>query len=145
LIGKNFLLKTDTEYPVIEITSHGRTFLEGNERLMLPQLRSASKTATKKSLTRPGVKTKMTPVRAKDTGVANNAVFEELRALRKQLAAARGVPPFAIFADSSLREMALRLPHDEMSFLAITGVGEVKLKKFGPLFLNKIKEARSKR
>ena len=67
-------------------------------------------------------------------------LFEQLRKLRKRLADARGVPPFVIFADTSLREMARQRPCDKESFLAITGVGEKKLEWFGPEFIRLIRE-----
>ena len=103
--------------------------MKGSVRLMLPQLRSAVKDKAKKP-----------HERVDEGGGVDSGLFEELRRLRKQLADARGVPPFVIFADTSLREMCRRLPQDEESFLAITGVGDQKLKWFGPAFIKKIRE-----
>ncbi|MFH0754410.1 MAG: DNA helicase RecQ [Candidatus Omnitrophota bacterium] len=129
LIQKALLIKTDGEYPVIELTDAGRGFLEGADRLMLPQLRRSRKLQGRDSSG------------SLDSDVAGDGgLFEELRKLRKQVADARGVPPFVIFADTALREMTRRLPQDEKSFMAITGVGDKKLKWFGPAFINKIKE-----
>jgi len=66
-------------------------------------------------------------------------LFEKLRALRKQIAAQRNVPPFIIFGDVSLREMANCFPSNNEEFLNIKGVGQQKLKDFGDLFLETIK------
>ncbi len=129
LMAKGLLLKADGEYPVVQITDSGRELLNGTDRLMLPQLRQAAKSVPRKAA-----------VEADPAGTRDDGLFEELRRLRKRLADARGVPPFVIFADTSLREMARRLPRDEESFLAITGVGEQKLKWFGPAFMKKIEE-----
>jgi ATP-dependent DNA helicase RecQ len=61
-------------------------------------------------------------------------LFEHLRALRKQVADDQGVPPFVVFSDRSLREMALHQPEtlDDMS--AIHGVGTRKLEQYGSVF-----------
>ncbi|MBF0533250.1 MAG: RecQ family ATP-dependent DNA helicase [Candidatus Omnitrophica bacterium] len=73
-------------------------------------------------------------------GAVDEALFAELRRLRKQLADQRGVPPFVVFADTALRDMAAKRPQDDAAFLAITGVGEKKLKWFGPAFMKIIKD-----
>ena len=127
LIEKGFLAKSGGEYPVIELTAAGRIFLSGAERLMLPRLRTSAKDAVRKPVER----------QEEDT-TFDDGLFEELRRLRKRLADERGVPPFVIFADTSLRDMARRMPRDESSFLQITGVGEQKLKWFGPVFTEAI-------
>ena len=66
-------------------------------------------------------------------------LFEKLRILRKQIAVQRNVPPFIIFGDVSLREMASFFPSNNEEFLNIKGVGQQKLKDFGDLFLETIK------
>ncbi len=65
-------------------------------------------------------------------------LFEELRALRKQLADATGVPPYVIFGNTSLQEMATYYPLRPESLLQISGVGNQKLEKFGTAFLSVI-------
>lgn len=66
--------------------------------------------------------------------------FASIRALRLELAKEEGVPPFMIFSDSALKEMAQVLPDSQSQFLQISGVGPVKLKKYGRLFIDKISE-----
>ncbi len=70
----------------------------------------------------------------------NKNLFEKLRILRRQIADERSVPPFVIFGDVSLREMAYYLPDNKDELLNIKGVGEQKLKDFGELFLGIIKD-----
>ncbi len=65
-------------------------------------------------------------------------LFEKLRILRKQLADERNVPPYIIFSDVSLREMARYFPKDSKEFLTIKGVGQQKLNDLGRLFLEVI-------
>jgi ATP-dependent DNA helicase RecQ len=62
-------------------------------------------------------------------------LFQKLRVLRKQVADGRGVPPYLIFGDASLRQMASYFPQTEESFLRISEVGRVKLDEFSEPFL----------
>jgi ATP-dependent DNA helicase RecQ len=62
-------------------------------------------------------------------------LFETLRELRRELAKERGVPPYVIFHDSMLRDMAKRRPRDEAELLEVYGVGEKKARDLGPAFL----------
>lgn len=66
------------------------------------------------------------------------ALFERLRALRKRLADAEGVPPYVVFSDAALRGMCASMPRDDADFLAVSGVGQVKLKRYGAAFLTEI-------
>uniref|UniRef100_UPI004056A063 DNA helicase RecQ n=1 Tax=Candidatus Electronema sp. TaxID=2698783 RepID=UPI004056A063 len=69
----------------------------------------------------------------------DQALFTLLRSKRKELADADGVPPYVIFSDRTLVEMAAYYPQSRASLLGISGVGQVKLEKFGDLFLGVIK------
>ncbi len=66
--------------------------------------------------------------------------FEALRELRKEIAHKAGVPPYIVFSDKTLKEIASCLPQDEESFLDINGVGQVKLERYGKQFMDKVKE-----
>jgi ATP-dependent DNA helicase RecQ len=76
----------------------------------------------------------------KEIGDYDKRLFEKLRALRKDLASQRRVPPYVVFSDVSLQEMASLLPENYMEFLEIKGVGEQKLEDFGEIFLSVIKK-----
>ena len=78
------------------------------------------------------------PPRSGDQEV-NQPLFELLRRKRKILADKSGVPPYVIFSDKTLLEMAIFFPQSRASLLAIHGVGAVKCEKFGPAFLDVIK------
>ncbi len=71
--------------------------------------------------------------------IAHPALFEALRALRQRLAEAQGVPTYVIFHDSTLLEMTVQQPHSRHALLAINGVGERKLEKYGDEFLSAIR------
>jgi ATP-dependent DNA helicase RecQ len=66
-------------------------------------------------------------------------LFELLRVKRKQIADQKGIPPFVIFADSSLIQMATDFPQTENELLKISGVGVKKLESYGSTFLSIIK------
>jgi ATP-dependent DNA helicase RecQ len=69
----------------------------------------------------------------------NHALFSLLRSRRKELADAQGVPPYVIFSDRTLVEMAAYYPQSAVSLLEISGVGQVKLEQFGEAFLAVLK------
>lgn len=69
----------------------------------------------------------------------NRQLFEFVR---KQIAKQQGVPPFVIFSDRTLREMSARMPGDSRELLAISGIGEHKLKKYGDAFVSAIRSFR---
>ncbi|PKN01080.1 MAG: hypothetical protein CVU77_06935 [Elusimicrobia bacterium HGW-Elusimicrobia-1] len=65
-------------------------------------------------------------------------LFETLRALRKEIADKERMPPYIVFSDVALKEMSARYPQNLETFREINGVGDVKLKKYGSMFLEKI-------
>ena len=72
------------------------------------------------------------------TSVDDDALFEELRALRKQLADAGNIAPYMVFSDRALRDMCVRRPKDALDFLEVNGVGSRKLERYGEAFLDAI-------
>ncbi|WP_270181486.1 DNA helicase RecQ [Alkalihalobacillus sp. CinArs1] len=66
----------------------------------------------------------------------NDELFEKLRTLRKQIADRDGVPPYVVFADSTLRELSEVLPTSRDEMLKVKGVGEMKYEKYGKAFLD---------
>jgi len=69
----------------------------------------------------------------------NHALFALLRQKRKEMADEAGIPPYVIFSDRTLTEMAAYYPQSNKSLLSIAGIGQVKLEKYGDAFLNVIK------
>ncbi len=64
------------------------------------------------------------------------SLFDRLRALRKDIARERGVPPYVVFSDATLLEMARTKPQNSAQLLCISGVGPTKLEHYGERFLN---------
>jgi len=69
---------------------------------------------------------------------ADHALFEKLRARRLELARAQQVPPYVIFHDRTLADMAARRPRSVAALAATPGVGEAKLARYGAAFLEVI-------
>lgn len=84
-------------------------------------------------------KEKLTKKKKQILGDADPKLFEQLRVLRKQIADKKNLPPYIIFSDVSLQEMATIFPTTSEQFLTIKGVGQQKLELYGDQFLKTIK------
>jgi ATP-dependent DNA helicase RecQ len=71
--------------------------------------------------------------------VHDDALFETLRSLRKRLADDRGVPPYVVFSDATLRELCKRQPVTLQEIRQVGGVGDVKLERYGTAFVEAIR------
>jgi ATP-dependent DNA helicase RecQ len=71
-------------------------------------------------------------------GEPDKSLFDRLRKLRAELARSQGLPPYCIFHDRTLLEMARKLPDTQQKMMLIVGVGEITFKKYGALFLDAI-------
>lgn len=124
LCNVEILAKSEGKYPVLSLTKKGRDFLSSQGTLELSKPEKdlvAAKTS-------------------KANSQYNTELFEILRSLRRTLADEANVPPFVIFGDASLREMASFFPVDKKSFNNISGVGARKLEQFGEVFIRAIKK-----
>ncbi|MBW3092984.1 RecQ family ATP-dependent DNA helicase, partial [Bifidobacterium sp. 82T10] len=70
----------------------------------------------------------------------DEALFQRLRALRRDIAQEIGKPPYIVFSDRTLRDMARVKPTDDETFLSVNGVGESKLRQYGERFMQAIAE-----
>jgi ATP-dependent DNA helicase RecQ len=124
LVQKGLLIREEGKYPTLRVSDDGKIWLKERATLTLPVERKAETSGRSKS---------------KDTAPYNEELFDELRIIRKHIADSRNVPPFVIFGDASLREMAQYFPQTRENFARITGVGEKKLEEFGEQFVSVIK------
>jgi ATP-dependent DNA helicase RecQ len=123
LVGQGLLARTAGEYPTVGLTSRGAQVLRG-EAIPGPLSRIAPTSRARRA----------EPPAAGPGGPDERGLFDALRRLRRELADERGVPPYVIFSDATLREMARLRPTTRAAFLAIRGVGEWKCEEFGPRF-----------
>ncbi|MEM9542899.1 MAG: DNA helicase RecQ [Cyanobacteria bacterium P01_E01_bin.42] len=92
------------------------------------------------SIAVPQKTTKTTKTENNPRQIEAELLFDRLRLLRKNLADAQSVPPYVIFADSSLRAMARQRPQTREEFAKVPGVGAKKLERYGDRFLSEIRE-----
>ncbi|MDD5150370.1 MAG: DNA helicase RecQ [Flavobacterium sp.] len=122
------LLSKDIEtYGVVKITKKGLDFIKKPASFMMSEDHEYSETEDEAIMTA-----------SKSTGVADEALMGMLRDLRKKVAKRLGVPPFVVFQDPSLEDMALKYPISNEELVNIHGVGEGKAKKYGKEFLELI-------
>ena len=121
-----YLLQDIAAYSVLRLTSAARPLLRGEQRLELarPRFKAAAG--------------KPAPKGAAGQGPYDEGLFEALRALRKRLAAQQGVPPYIVFGDATLVQMARDKPMDQAALLRVSGVGQTKLDRYGGAFLDLI-------
>jgi ATP-dependent DNA helicase RecQ len=120
------LLRADPgRYGALELTAAARPVLRGETRLPLRRPRQP-KARPQRRHTAPA------PAGAGQ----DDALFEALRALRRSLADSAQVPPYVIFHDRTLREIAARKPRTEDELGLVSGIGENKLSRYGSAVLN---------
>ena len=115
IISENILGVENGQFPIIYVTERGKDVLTGKVKVM----RKVS--VVMRQITK------------------DDPLFERLRALRRTLSVEAGVPPFVIFSDKTLHDMASRKPITEEQFLDVHGVGQVKYERYGEVFLQEIK------
>ncbi len=142
LVRLGLLRQLSEKFSILELTQEGRRVLTERQKIMLteafipaPSLRAeqsnpASLESSTGSLRRSASRN--------DGADYDEILFERLRGVRKKLADERGVPAYMIFSDVSLRQMSRDYPKDSNAFLRVNGVGEKKLREFGPAFLAEI-------
>ena len=114
--------------PTLQLTESAKAILKGEEplELAMPRISAISKIVHN-------------PQRQ---GVANydKDLFARLRFLRKQIADKENIPPYIVFNDATLQEMAQYMPTSNIEMLQINGVGAIKLERFGQPFMALIRE-----
>lgn len=137
LQARGLLVKNDGQYPTLRVSEVGRNFLKQRETIALTKLSTVEKIPKMRKVQTKSSKGISSRKAAMDLEF-DAILFEKLRVLRKKLADQKNVPPFIIFNDVALREMAHYLPQNMESFGKITGVGATKLEQYGEEFLGVI-------
>lgn len=121
------LLHQDQEYGSLKVTPKGIEVLRGRETLMGILQEDSRRESVKKAK----VKTTVEHLEGKDL-----ELFNLLREKRKGVANRYRLPPYMIFSDKSLMEMSVSFPGVKEDLLAVHGVGDAKLKKYGDIFFD---------
>ncbi|TOA23680.1 ATP-dependent DNA helicase RecQ [Vibrio parahaemolyticus] len=127
LIHKGLLFQNITRNSTLQLTEEARPLLRGDVSLELavPRLDTAARAAKSDKLTSKNYDKKL---------------FAKLRKLRKSIADEDGLPPYVVFSDATLIDMAEILPTSYGEMLAVSGVGQRKLEKYADPFLDLIQE-----
>lgn len=125
LLAQGFLKQTDGQFPTIQLSEKSEDVLKGNVKVELIKVivKEEKKNSLVPDVSFPYIK----------------ELFESLRRVRKEFADAEDVPPYVIFSDATLVEMATYLPHNGEEIKKISGVGELKADKYGADFIAEIR------
>ena len=138
LVEQGLLAVEGDPYPVLRITEDGGQLLRGLRDCRLMRV-PAPKTTPRERRRRGGgfAVAAGGPAGGGETALdaEEQALFERLRALRRELAAERGVPPYVVFHDSTLRELARLRPRTVSQLSLVRGIGERKAADYGPRLL----------
>lgn len=128
LIADGYIKVVGLDYPILALTEKSKDILYSKDKFF------ARKTEIKK------VSKNKTRSLASDE---DQDLFDRLKKLRLELSKSRKIPPFIIFSDQTLKDMAIKKPKNEEEFLGVKGVGEKKLIQYGDLFIEEIKDCLS--
>ena len=136
LTGLGLLQQVGEAYPVLALTADGVTLLK--DPAAVPGLTLARQRPPRKDRART-----QSRVEAESWQDVDRELFDRLRAVRLDIARSRNVPPYVIFHDATLREMARLRPTSIAELLAVKGVGARKADDLGDIFLTAIRNCRS--
>lgn len=123
LLATGILATAGAQYPVVQIGREGWAVLKGSRKVTRRQEKRPDRSRTQL-------------VESPDVA----ALFERLRQKRLELANSQGVPPFVVFSDKTLHDMARLKPQTQRDFLEVNGIGQQKLAQYGEIMMNAIGE-----
>ena len=133
LIDEGYIMKSG-EYNVLEVTALGKRFLAARSELKLPM-----RADVVKSFKKAAVKTTAEKPAADDSQA--EAIIQNLKAWRKRKADDLNVPPYVIFGDKTLLDLAAKKPKSRQDLLNVYGIGRAKAEEFGRSILQIIEES----
>jgi ATP-dependent DNA helicase RecQ len=122
LVSQGFLEQTDDQYPTLRLTLKAKEVMRGTAELRLRQPIVTKKRKEERRRSAPGPDNDM---------AYDRDLFDVLRKWRRSEAEERGVPPYVIFSDRTLRELARVRPATLTELREIYGIGDAKLEEFG--------------
>lgn len=118
------------EFKVYRLTSFGVEVIKGEHTIELKKERlTVQKAQSKKRVTY-----------FDDYDVE---VYDKLRDLRSQIASEKGIPPYIVFSDKTLKDLSVKVPQNKEAMLEVHGIGEVKFERYGSEFLSLLSEIAS--
>ncbi|MDX2272442.1 MAG: DNA helicase RecQ [Cyanobacteriota bacterium] len=131
LLQQGFLQETNDGYSILTLTEKSWEVLRGIRTLEAPPIQPLHSDKLEKS-------NKKQQAISIQLSAAQQQLYQHLRTLRRQVADARSIPPYIIFSDRTLLEMAQRQPSHLNEFAQLHGVGDRKLEDYGGMFLKAI-------
>ncbi len=128
LIADGYIRVSGGQYPILKLTEKSKKVLFDNEKVFVLE----NKTDPVKEIERSH--------RNIDPTDYDDRLFNHLKKVRLSLSKDRNIPPFIIFSDASLKDMATLKPQTEEEFLEVKGVGDKKLVQYGDIFIAEISE-----
>ncbi|MBV8530609.1 MAG: HRDC domain-containing protein, partial [Candidatus Eremiobacteraeota bacterium] len=123
-------IEEDPEHRTLVLTGEGRRALKERRAFTFAKPRFVEKA---------GKRQRKAAAASPARTAGDEELFETLRGLRKRLADAQGVPPYVVFSDATLRELAAKKPTSLEAFRRISGVGDVKLERYGEAFVETVR------
>jgi ATP-dependent DNA helicase RecQ len=143
LIRLGLIAQDPARHNIVSLTDAGRRALVERSAIVVREA-AAQPTVAQPTVAQPsGRRARATVSGGDDDESYDRDLFAVLRALRREIAAERDVPPYVVFSDAVLRSMAREVPRTPAQLRAISGVGEKKLADFGARFLDAIAAQRS--
>jgi len=121
LLAQGLLQAEGGEYPLLKLTAAGEEVLFGKKKFIHHCILAPEEVVPQEE-------------------THDRELFARLQLLRREMAEEEGVPPYVLFSDRSLHEMCCSYPENDREFLAVNGVGQVKLRQYGASFLAVIRD-----
>lgn len=136
----DYLAVTNDEYAIVKLTEKSRGVLETDEPVVMKMAKEQEHPAKVKSekekKSRKGLAAGLSEAGFTE---GDEALFDQLRALRSEIAKEEKVPPYIVFSDKTLAHMCVIKPKTRAEMLSVTGVGAFKFDKYGERFLECIR------
>lgn len=146
LVEAGYLVK-DGEFGVLALTREARDALSSREAIMLPFTAAPlrEKTAPGPLSTDGSLKfpKKASKAESKDLNPDERKILASLKGMRRGLAEAAAVPPYVIFSDRTLEDLAIKRPRGKTELLGVFGIGEVKAERYGDFIMQALRESES--
>jgi ATP-dependent DNA helicase RecQ len=130
LVGQQLLLQVGDEYPVLKLNEASWEVMKGKRPVRLVRM------ARRRNDERP----QKTQAETASWEGVDSGLFEALRRLRRQIAEEKQVPPYIVFTDATLRELARVRPSSLERMRSVSGIGDMKLREYGDRFLRLLDE-----
>ena len=126
LVADGYIKVSGLKYPILKLNEKSKQVLFSKKKIYIRDLKEENKKEKNDKFS--------------ENISYDSDLFNNLKKLRLEISRKRNIPPFIVFSDASLSEMARLKPKNEKDFLKIKGVGDKKLKQYGKIFIEKIKE-----